>query len=97
MLFRKKAQKCFCLTESCRGWIGDEEEDDAEDEEENEKEEVVREAEEVKEVKPKIKVERKKRKNVQLEDMAVRKQNRNFPYFSCSRTCTPRVTHVLSF
>lgn len=64
------------MTESCRGWIGDEEEDDAEDEEENEKEEVVREAEEVKEVKPKVKVERKKRKNVQLEDMAVRNHNR---------------------
>lgn len=71
--YSKKAQKCYCMTESCRGWIG-EEEDETEADAVEDKEETVQETGvevEDSKVKTKPKVERKKRKNIQLEDMAV--------------------------
>ncbi|ODM96183.1 hypothetical protein Ocin01_10498 [Orchesella cincta] len=74
--YGKKAQRCFCMADSCRGWIGDED-DDAELAEEKEKDVSadVEEAEvEDSKVKPKPKAEKKKRKNVQLEDMAFREE-----------------------
>ncbi|CAL8135437.1 unnamed protein product [Orchesella dallaii] len=72
--YGKKAQRCFCMTESCRGWIG-EEDDEAEvvEDKEDVSADVEAEVEDSK-VKPKAKPEKKKRKNVQLEDMAFREE-----------------------
>lgn len=54
-MFSKEAQKCYCEASTCRGWIGEEpddeedEEDEEEEEEDEEQEEVEKDVEESKE------------------------------------------------
>ncbi|XP_045472360.1 probable histone-lysine N-methyltransferase CG1716 [Harmonia axyridis] len=52
--YGKEAQKCYCEAPSCRGWLGEEPDDDeeGEEDEEEEEEEEVEEVEENVEVKP---------------------------------------------
>lgn len=52
--YGKEAQKCYCESESCRGWLGEEPDDDDEDEDDEDEEE---EEDETKAVKEETKVE----------------------------------------
>ncbi|CAG7725604.1 unnamed protein product [Allacma fusca] len=61
--YGKKAQKCFCQSEKCRGWIGGEEEEYEEDDSENKEPETADEYEfEIMERKVKAKPGRRKKK-----------------------------------